>query len=60
MCTHILSDVLYNYGLRVRYVLSGPSPCAIKYFLEKSRSFFKKEKNSAFVKLFIFATQFFS
>ena len=49
MCTHILGDVLYNYGLCVGYVLSGPSPCAIKYFLEKK---------SAFVKLFIFATQF--
>ena len=32
MCTHILSDVLYNYDSRVRYVLSSPSPCAIKYF----------------------------
>lgn len=35
MCTHILSDVLYIYVSRVRYVLSSP-PCAIKYFLEKS------------------------
>ena len=41
MCTHILSDVLYNYGLPVRYVLSGPSPCAIEYFLEKSWSLSK-------------------
>ena len=39
MCTHILSDVLYNYGLCVRYVLSGPSPCAIKYFLKKILEF---------------------
>ena len=32
VCTHIRSDVSYVCVSRVRYVLSSPSPCAIKYF----------------------------
>ena len=36
LCTHILSDVLYNYRPRVRYVMSSPSPCASRFvFLSK-------------------------
>ena len=50
-CTHILSDVLYNYESRVRYVLSSTKQSKERSRTSKEKRRSGHEKSAIFIKL---------